>query len=337
MKNKSFFKDLQTLIPLVFSGLLCMVLIYILAQKLSANPDFSTTLSELSTLFIAISGFLSVFIMAYLIISALGLKTHRDSAISNLSLISQQMHSFRSIVELLLRSKLWLPGLKEYIDDEFAGLNFFEVKEFYKGKSKLAIEFLQESHDYGDTENLYLELKSLLMTSVKDKRIPENLEFPEIYNKQIVEKWLEHKCGSGLWYYFGYKYAVFKEALDFNSVFERHQEKIMTLAHSIDSEAFEDSSFNEVFLSKLGEYMTKEIIPKLHQFQGKARKKMPRLLKYLYLIFAILTITGVLLPIVCLLFNITSLALIVSFSIVTSIIFYMATTFYQFLYKEINS
>jgi hypothetical protein len=337
MKNKSFIKDLQTLVPLVFSGLLCMVLIYILTQKLSANPEFGTKLDDLSTLFIAISGFLSVFIMAYLIYAASGLKTHRSSAISNLSLITQQMHSFRSIVELLIRSKLWLPGLKEYIDDEFAGLNFFEVKEFYKGKSKLAIEFLQESHDYGDTENLYLELKSLLMTSVKDKRIPENLEFPEIYRQEIVEKWLEHKCGSGLWYYFGYKYAVFKEALDFNSVFERHQEKIMTLAHSIDSEAFEDSSFNEVFLSRLGEYMTKEIIPKLHQFQGKAGKKMPHLLKYLYLLFALLTIAGVLLPIVYLLFNITALALIVSFSMVTSLIFFMATTFYQFLDKEINS
>ena len=64
-----------------------------------------------------------------------------------------------------MRSKIWLPGLKEYIDEEFSGLTFFQVKEFYKGKSKLAIEFLQEKNNYAGTENLYLELKSLSTSS----------------------------------------------------------------------------------------------------------------------------------------------------------------------------
>ena len=147
-----------------------------------------------------------------------------------LSKITQQMHNFRSIVELLIQIQdLACQDLAEYIDDEFAGLTFFEVKEFYKGKSKLAIEFLQESHHYEDTENLYLELKSLLMTHPKEKNIPESIRYPKIYNQDIVAKWLEHKCGSGLWYYFGYKYGSFKESLDYNAVFERHQEKIMTI------------------------------------------------------------------------------------------------------------
>lgn len=114
----------------------------------------------MTTIFISISGFLAAIIMVYLAAAAVNLKATRTTAIDSLSKITQKMHNFRSIIELLMRSKMWLPGLKEYIDEEFAGLTFFEVKEFYKGKSKLAIEFLQEQHHYEDTENLYLELKS---------------------------------------------------------------------------------------------------------------------------------------------------------------------------------
>lgn len=314
-----------------------MGLVFLLRQKVITTPDFEIKLADLSIVFIGISGFLSAIIMVYLASAVIGLKSRKKDVVDHLSKITQKMHNFRSIVELLMQSKMWLPGLKEYIDDEFAGLTFFEVKDFYKGKSKLAIEFLQENQNYADTENLYLELKSLLMTSSKDKKIVGDINFPSIYQKDIVSKWLEHKCGSGLWYYFGYKFGVYKEALDIEAVFERHQEKIMVLANGIDSEVFEDSSFNEVFLSKLGEYMSKEVMPKLYQVQENSGNKLPKLMRYLYSIFLFLVLFGVLLPLFFLLFNLPILVLVISFSFVVSVIFYIATTFYQFLSSEINS
>jgi hypothetical protein len=337
MRNKSFVKDLYTLIPLVLSGILCIALIFFLQQKITNDISFVATLTDLSSIFLSLSGFLAAIIMIYLAWVAINMKKIRSTAIDSLSKITQKMHSFRTIIDILMRSKMWLPGLKEYIDDEFAGLNFFEVKEFYKGKSKLAIEFLQESHHYEDTENLYLEMKSLLMTSPKDKQIPESIKFPRMYNKDMVSKWLEHKCGSGLWYYFGYKYGDFKESLDYNSVFERHQEKIMTLANSIDGEAFEDSSFNEVFLAKLGEYMSKEVIPKLFQVQSNTDKQMPTIIKFLYSIFLMLVLAGVLLPLFFILFSLPIITLVLSYSVVISIIFFIAISFYQFVMKEANS
>ncbi|MEZ4874771.1 MAG: hypothetical protein R2793_04805 [Flavobacteriaceae bacterium] len=336
MKGKSFAKDLYAIIPLILSGLLCITLIFLLWERVVSDETFVATLQSVATIFIAISGFLAAIIMVYLAAAALNLKNTRKTAIDTLSKVTQKMHHFRSIIELLMHSKMWLAGLKEYIDEEFAGLTFFDVKEFYKGRSKLAIEFLQEHHNFQDTEQLYLELKSLLMTDPKEKRIPENISYPRAYSKDIVVKWIEHKCGSGLWYYFGYKYGDYKQALDYNTVFERHQDKIMTLANTIDNEAFQDSSFNEVFLAKLGEYMSNEVIPKLYQVQANTEKSLPGMMLYLYFIFLFLVIFGILLPIAFLLFHLPIMALIISFAFVSSTLFFIATSFYQYLVKEVN-
>lgn len=312
-------------------------MIFLLFQKIQTDTNFSTVLQGVNSIFIGISGFLATIIMVYLAAAATNLKATRSKAIDALNEFVQKMHTFRNIIELLLRSKIWLPGLKEYIDEEFAGLTFFEVKEFYKGKSKLAIEYLQEHNSYDDTENLYLELKSLLMTDPKEKKLPESIRYPSVYPKDIVAKWIEHKSGSGLWYYFGYKYGDFKDSLDFNLVYERHQEKIMTLANTIDSEAFQDSSFNEIFLAKLGEYMVKQVIPKLFQIQGHTEKTLPPIMRYLYFIFLFLVFFGILGPIAYLLFNLSILILVISFSVVSSIIFFIAISLYQFISREANS
>lgn len=336
MKSYSIRKELIRIIPILISGLICIVLIVLLHKKVVSDPSFKDSLTNLVSLFIAVSVLFSAAIIIYLGVSSISLKKAKSSLIDDLTLYTKKMHAFRTIIELLFRSKIWLPGLKDYIDHDFEGLTFFEVKEFYKGKSKLAIEFLQENHDYVDTENLYLELKSLLLTSPKEKGVPEDVSYPRFYNKDIVEKWLEHKCGSGLWYFFGYKYGTYKEALDLNAVFERHQDKIMSLANSIDSEAFEDSSFNEVFLSKLGEYITKEVIPNLYQYQDRSVMQLPPMVSYLYIIFLLLMMFGVLLPLSFLLFSFSILAIIFSFSIVIAVLFFFSISLYSFLRKEID-
>ena len=176
-----------------------------------------------------------------------------------------------------------------------------------------------------------------MMSNTRDKKVIDDINYPAIYNRDIVGKWLEHKCASGLWYYFGFKYGTFKESLNLDAVFERHQDKIMTLANTIDSSAFEDSSFNEVFLSKLGEYMSKEVMPNLYHLQETMGSKLPRVMRYLYIIFLILVLFGVLLPVFYLLFNLPIISLIISYALVISVIFYISTTLYQFLSNEMHS
>lgn len=336
MGKKSFLKDILSLLPLIFSGLLVLYICFFLWTAIYSRPDFAETLNNALQITMVISGVLATAIMFYLATIVINLREKRNSIVSDLDKVTQKMHNFRTIIDLLFRSKMWLPGLKQYLDEEYANLNFFEVKEFYKGYSKLAIEFLQENHPYQDTENLYLEFKALLITSPKEKVVTENIRYPRHYDNAIIEKWLEHKCGSGLWYYFGYKYGTFKNALDLEAVFERHQDKIMTLAQSIDSETFEDSSFNEVFLSKLGEYMNKEVVPKLHQFQTFAAQKLPKMVNYIFTLFIILVSFGLLLPLFYSLFNLDYSLAIVSVAVPIGVVFYIMTSFYQFLTKEIE-
>ncbi|MDT0556620.1 hypothetical protein [Patiriisocius hiemis] len=331
MQKKSFYKDLYILIPLLVSGFVAILLVFLLQQKVFDTPIFAETLKKHLGVFISISGFIAALILFYLVFNAFTVKNSKNSAINSLSAITQKMHDFRTIVELLYRSKMWLSGLKEYIDEEFEGLTFFDVKEFYKGKSKLAIEFLQEKNSYDETENLYLELKAILMTSPKDKRVSENIKYPQFYSKEIVSKWLEHKVGSGLWYFFGYKYGAYKDALDLHSVYERHQDKIMKLANKIDGKTFEDSSFNEVFLSKLGEYMSKEVIPKLYQFQDTIQEKASSKIVALYMLFLTMVFVGVLLPIAYLLFSLPIISIIISISVTVASLFLISLSIYPFI------
>lgn len=161
--------------------------------------------------------------------------------------------------------------------------------------------------------------------------------YPEVYDKAIVQQWLRHKCGSGLWCYFGYKYGEFKGVLDYNAVFKRHQEKIMNLALSISNEAFKDSSFNEVFLAKLGEYMNQEIMPKLLLYRDQTQTNLSALMNYLYAIFATLMGFGVLLPMIALLFQLSLSFLVFGISVTLSVLVYVALGLYPFLYRAANA
>ncbi len=313
-----------------------MGLIFLLYNKSATELAFETNLKKLTSIFIGISGFLSAILMVFLAASAMNQKNYKASIIHKINKTTQKMHNFRTIAELLFHSEIWLPGLKNYIEKEYGNLSYFEVKEFYKGKCKLSIEFLQETHHFGETENLYLELKSLLMTDPKIKQIPETLDYPMFYSAQIISKWVEHKSGNGLWYVFGYKFGNYKDSLNLEAVFERHRERILTLANTIDNEVFEKSSFNDVFFSKLWEYLTKDVIPKLAQFQSQIDRRTPRLIYYLYTVFLLLIIFGVLVPLTYLMLSFSMTFLIISYAIVLSTIFYVAVTFHIFLSKEVN-
>lgn len=336
MRKKLFSINYFILTTLVLSGILCIFLIFFLNQKITQTPTFIETLQDQVSLFIAISGFTSIVLLGYIVFSIFSVNQMLSPGNTNLNMLIERMNAARKIIEIILKSKLWLPEVKTFIDDEFEGLSFFDVKEYYKGKSKLAIDYLEEKKGQDDTDTLYLELKSLLYTEPKQKHLPNSIIYPQQYNPAILEKWLEHKVGSGLWYHFGYRFGDFKNALNLDALHERHQDKIMSLAHTVNPSGFEDSSFNDVFLSKFGEYLNKDLIPKLFEAQSDKKNGLSASLKNLYLLFSGMLAVGVLLPLLITLFSLPNILLLVSFSFVISSLVFMVVSGLSFLGKTLK-
>ncbi len=336
MRKKLFSINYFILTTLVLSGMLCIFLIFFLNQKITQTPSFIEILQDQVSLFIAISGFTSIALLGYIVFSIFSVNQMLSPGNTNLNMLIERMNAARKIIEIILKSKLWLPEVKTFIDDEFEGLSFFDVKEYYKGKSKLAIDYLEEKKGQDDTDTLYLELKSLLYTEPKQKHLPNSIIYPQQYNPAILEKWLEHKVGSGLWYHFGYRFGDFKNALNLDALHERHQDKIMSLAHTVNPSGFEDSSFNDVFLSKFGEYLNKDLIPKLFEAQSDKKNGLSASLKNLYLLFSGMLAVGVLLPLLITLFSLPNILLVVSFSFVISSLVFMVVSGLSFLGKTLK-
>ena len=337
MSKKSFSANYFVLIPLVFSSILCIFLVYFLDQKTTNTPVFFETLQDQISTFIGISGLTAIALLGYIVFSIFGINRIIVSGDNKLNALIEKMNAARKVIEIIYKSKLWRPEVKTFIDDEFEGLSFFAVKEFYKGKSELAIEYLEEKKGQDDTDTLYLELKSLLYTEPKQKSLPNTIIYPLQYNLAILEKWLEHKVGSGLWYHFGYRFGDFKNALNLDALHERHQDKIMALANSIDPISFEDSSFNDVFLSKFGEYLNKDLIPKLFEAQSDKKNGLSTSLQNLYVLFAAMVFIGILLPLLSTLLELPTILLVCSFSFVISSLVFIVISGLSFLSKTLNS
>lgn len=335
--NNKFTQTLFLVLPMLLAGFIFGGIIYYLVNKTHQDPLFTTKLIDLAPIFIGISVLFVVALMLYLYHRVILLKEIKNTAKKISNSATQKMHNVRNIVELLLNSNMWLPGLQEYIDDEFVGLTYFDVKNFYKGKSKLAIEFLQENHDFYETENLYLEMKSMLLTQPKNGKKLATINYPNTYGGSIIEQWIQHKIGSGLWYFFGYKFATFKEYLNLDTISERDQDKIMSLALDIDPEVFEENSFNEIFLSKLGEYITKTILPNLYKERSITTSVLPLRIKLFTLLLSSLILLGVIAPLAVISVGLPISILIISYAFISALLFYIVISFYQFLKYEIKN
>ncbi|MEP0264720.1 hypothetical protein [Dokdonia sp.] len=336
MKLRNFINFVVPYIPAFISLLGCIFIIWGLENWI---PKDTLALDKIDTI-LGIICITSIFLVIVLFIFILNktnqLRFSSNTLSTEINTLTQKIHHFRNIVDILVRSEVWTTGLKEYIDKEFGDLNYFTMKEFYKGRSKLALEYIEENNRYGDSENLYLEAKSLLLNDPSNSKV-ETFSNPRTYSPRILKKWVEHKCGSGIWYYFGYKYASYKDELDVNRIFERHQEKILSYAVQLDTHRYQDMGFSEDLLSKLGEQMSEEIIPRLFSITMQSQQRVPRIINFTFILLALLTVFGIFLPIGTLLFQLPLLYSFISIGLVCSILLFMTLSIYPFVIKEINT
>lgn len=336
MKLRNFIKYVVPYIPAFMSVLGCIFIIWGLHNWISKEALALDQLDTILLIICIISILLVIVLFMFILNKTNQLRFSGNTLSTELNALTQKMHHFRNIVDILVRSEVWNTGLKEYIDKEFGDLNYFTMKEFYKGRSKLALEYIEENNRYGDSENLYLEAKSLLLDDPSKSKV-ETFSNPRTYSPRILKKWVEHKCGSGIWYYFGYKYASYKDELDVNRIFERHQEKILSYAVQLDTHRYQDMGFSEDLLSKLGEQVSEEIIPRLFSITIQSQQRVPNIINYAFVLLAILTLFGIFLPIGTLLFQLPLLYSFTSIGIVASILLFMLLSVYPFVLKEINT
>ncbi len=336
MKLRNFIGIVAPFIPAFLSGISCFAIVYSLINWLPADLITSEKIQFVLFVIVIISVLLITILILFIFTKANQMRFAGNSLSSEISGLSQKMHHFRNIIDILVRSKVWAPGLKEYIDEEFGDLNFFDMKEFYKGRSKLALEFIEENNRYGETENLYLESKSLLLNDPSKSRV-DNFSNPRVYDKRILQKWVEHKCGSGLWYFFGYKYASFKDELEVSRVYERHEEKILSYAVQLDANRYQDMGFSEELLSKIGEQMSEDIIPRLYSLTLQAHQRLPNIVNGAYVLLLLLMLCGVFLPISAILFQLSVIFSFISLAVVLSILLFLVLGIYPYVQQEINT
>ena len=143
--------------------------------------------------------------------------------------------------------------------------------------------------------------------------------------------------GSGLWHFFGYKYPSFKDELDVNRIFERHQDKILNYAIQLDLNKYQDMGFSEELLSKIGEQMSEDVIPRLLELTLQTRQRVPRIINITYSLMVVLIIFGIFQPLVTFLFVLPALLTYLSIAVVVSMLLFIMLSVYPFVVQEINT
>ena len=124
MKFRHFVDSVVPYIPAFTSGIVCVILIYGLQLYL---PEDYRTFENLRYILLLVT-FISI-LLVFILIAFIFSKASRQRFTGNnlnveIDALTQKLHHFRNAVDVLVRSKVWSPGLKDYIDEEFADLNY---------------------------------------------------------------------------------------------------------------------------------------------------------------------------------------------------------------------
>jgi hypothetical protein len=312
-------KFLLILIPIILSVIGFILLVFSLLNKLNSECNFYEILLSTRTDIISISGFLSGIIIAYLATKVLQTRTEKITNLPELNELTQKVHKFRKIMNLLVNSDIWVDGLKEFLRNNYSSLTIYEVRKssYGEGKpTKLKIIFNQdEKNTFGDTLYLYLELKSFIFDEYSyDETLYSESEVPIYYSSQILKKWIKYDCGGNLWYFFDNKLDAFAADLKISKVTPHNKTKIEECTLLIDRDKFNDIKFGPKLLAKLGTHFREDIFPKLLKLQLNNEKGLPAIAKYLCIILYLLLSLGVALPLISKIYSLPPIVDIISVS-----------------------
>lgn len=331
-------KTIYKYAPILVSVLISLTIYILLFYKLCSQSNFTLVLASSKDIILTIAGLLSGIIMAYLTSKVLQLREERMVNLPQINELTQKVHKFRSIINKILSTDLLPQAGRNIVDTKYKGLTFFDYKEilFVGSKpSELSAKYSQDTH-CGGISNLYLELRAFVPKGHQfDETLYSEFEISKFYETLLLEKWVKYDCGNGLWYYFDNEYAIYKNKFNFN-IYQEYQKEILMLCLQIDKERYQGMQFDNQLLAKLGTQMHSDIIPKLFKAQLSIEKGLPVIINYLFIIFVLLVLLGVIIPLFSNLFMLCPVWDIISISGTIGICSYIILSFYGFMKQEIN-
>ena len=331
-------KTIYKYIAILVSVLVSLIIFKVLFCRLYCQTDFAMTLATSRESILTISGLLSGIIMAYLTSKVLQIREERLAKLPQINELTQKVHKFRSIINKLLSTDLLPQAGRNIVDTKYKGLTFFDYKEisFVGSKpSELLTKYSQDTH-CGGISNLYLELRAFVPKEHKfDETLYSEFEVSKFYETQLLEKWVKYDCGNGLWYYFDNEYAIYKNKYKFD-IYQKYKEEILMNCLQIDKERYQGMQFDNELLAKLGTQMHSDIIPKLFKAQLSIERGLPLIVNYLFVMFVLLVLLGVIIPLFSNLFMLCPIWDIISISGTIGICSYIILSFYGFMKQEID-
>lgn len=331
-------KPIFKYIPILLSVTISVIVFRVLICKICYQTDFTEVLSSSREYILTISGLLAGIIMAYLTSKVLQMREERITKLPQINELTQKVHRFRNIVNKLLSSDLLPRKVQNMVDTKYGGLTFFDYREntFVGAKTtKQSIDYINDT-SCGGLTHLYLEMRAFVPKNHGfDETLYSEFEVSKFYDTQLLEKWVKYDCGNGLWYYFDNEYAVYRNSFNLN-IYKGYKDEILESCLQIDKERYQGMSFDAKLLAKLGTQMHSDIIPKLFKAQLSIEKGLPKIVNYLFSIFVLLALFGVITPLLSSIFNLCPIWDMISISATIGICAYIILSFYGFMKQEIK-
>lgn len=282
----------------IWLSAIVFVCVYVFLNKqLLNNCDFRYSLAGVTTDLLTVSGIITAIIMAYLTSKVLQIRHEKINRLNEYNELTQKVHRYRAILNRLKHSAV--------------------------------------GSGNGNSRILQKEFENMIPKSMRDDDLYSDFDRPKYYSQKFVEQWIDNDCGNGLWSHFDeYLDDIKSNALD--SLSERDKGIIIAYCMRIDETRYKSMEFGPNLLAKLGTQFFADIFPRLYGLQLRFKKKLPKVINYLYVILCLLIIFGILFPLLIRLFGPNPRMEIISLSVIIAVCVNIIFSFYAFLKNEIK-
>lgn len=279
-----------------------------------------------------VSSIFSGIIIGYLAAFSIQFRREKRERFPVIHELTQQVHNFRRILHILFNhEEFWPENFVNYMKDNYKRLSFFDIREMTNpmGIIKNDVNKYYDDDNFGSLKQLYLEIDSVVAEKHPDQALYSDYDEMIYFRTYIVTKWHRHNCGNGLWYFFDDKFNDFENNFNFLIFRKLTHDSANSLAKKIDEKRFEDFDLSPKNLAELGTYMHSFVFKKLFFYQVKQSEGFPILVSYLYLILTILLLAGVVIPVICLIYELNENYILYSIILTLTIAIYILLTFYS--------